>query len=287
MALVIVGFGLFIGLLLSLLVYRSRRAHGAGPTASAGLAATVFAVVVTLLAYPLEKAFSSALDDGDAVARSGANPNVTQPAQLPGANEAWGPDRRMFTNNEPAASPVLNSIFDNPHVGDERSFLVFKDATITEAGHWQRSGELLAGHSYLFRIYVNAAGTDGLKAADLRGVVARVFLPNRVGGTPTRESSGTAQYCGFLDSSNASPSRVWSCGVFLARQEVRLFPDPGSVTLYNNYFGLKTPQGPLKLGAALFTNSGQTLGFDKMDGLVPSGYKYDLTVTFIVTVERS
>ena len=35
----------------------------------------------------------------------------------------WGPERKMFTMNMPATYPAINSISDNPTIGDERDFL--------------------------------------------------------------------------------------------------------------------------------------------------------------------
>ena len=43
---------------------------------------------------------------------------------------AWGPERPMYTNAEPADHATFNSIIDNPVFGDERDFvrIVEKDA---------------------------------------------------------------------------------------------------------------------------------------------------------------
>ncbi|MFI6068552.1 hypothetical protein ACIA47_25220 [Micromonospora sp. NPDC051227] len=281
--------GLAVGGAASVSAYLLIRKRGSEPVAAAGLAITVFACSIAFVAYPLEKVFTTPLARFPQTPPGGGGhgPSVTERDSAPaGVSAAWGPERTMYTNSEPADHPVMNSIADNPNVGDERVFFAFKDAAHKEDGGWQRSGELKPGRTYVFRMYLNAAGADYLEAADLRGVTAHAQLPENVGGQPEGDSAGAAQYCGFLTSSNAQPSQIWSCGVFLAATEVEVFPNPSSVKLYNNHFGTSS-MGPLNLGASIFTNEGQLLGFDRMDGHVPSGYHYALYLYFELKVERA
>jgi hypothetical protein len=279
--------GLAVGVAASVSAFLWMRKRGGETGAAAGLAIAVLACSIAFVAYPLERAYSTTLDrfPETPAGGGGRGPSATESDSAPaGVSAAWGPERTMYTNSEPADHPVMNSIADNPDVGDERIFFVFKDAAHKEDGGWQRAGELKPGRTYVFRMFVNAAGADYLKVADLRGVTAHVQLPERIGGQPEDDSAGAVQYCGFLTSSNAQPSQIWSCGVLLAATGVRIFPDPSSVMLYNNHFG--TPSiGPLNLGASIFTSEGQLLGFDHMDGHVPSGYHYALYLYFELKVE--
>jgi hypothetical protein len=54
--------------------------------------------------------------------------------------------------------------------------------------------------------------------------------------------------------------------------------------IYKNHFGTAA-QAPYAAGASIFTDRGQTLGYDKMDGSIPSGYQFALYLYFEVRAE--
>lgn len=47
---------------------------------------------------------------------------------------AWGPERTIFTTENPAPFNTLNSIIDNPNYGDERNFFSVSKIIITRIG---------------------------------------------------------------------------------------------------------------------------------------------------------
>jgi hypothetical protein len=212
---------LALGVVLGALAFRWERNRKGSERGAAALAVAVFAACATLIAYPLERAYSKSIDGSPQAPSDGGGkvPSVTDEAQPTSLNEAWGPGRPTYTEEKPAEIPALNSITDNYFYGDERVFLTFKNKNLSKMdGHWSKSGEIVAGDTYIFRYFVNAAGADNLKAADLEGVVAHARLPSQVGGNPGPSSSGTEQYCGFLTASNSQPAQIWSCGVLLVGQ---------------------------------------------------------------------
>ncbi|WP_153033864.1 hypothetical protein [Amycolatopsis sp. YIM 10] len=286
MPLAVASAGLALGVVLSLFACRLTWKLDRGVALT--LAVTIFACSVALVAFPLEKVYSAAFDAAAQAPAGGGgnNPPPGEGSENIGFGEAWGPERQIYTDESPARGPVLNSIVNNKFIGDERAFMVFKNEQLADRdGYWERSGAVFPGNTYVFRIYVNAAGADYLTSADLRDVVAHVQIPAQVGESSSKYAADAEQYCGFLSSSNAHPTQVWSCGVLFASQQVRVLPDPFSVEIYNNHFG--TPSGGhYEAGASIFTDQGQKLGYDKMDGYVPSGYKYALYLYFRVRVEQ-
>ena len=190
---------------------------------------------------------------------------------IPAAVMAWGPDRPTYTMNMPADHVTFNSITDNPEVGDERNFLVIKDASNTAAGGWQDQATAQAGHEYLVRLYVHndAAANLNLKATNTR---AKVNVPTTTGKS--------VQLGGFITADNAAPQEIWDSVNLTGSSDFNVAYVPGSATLYNEIFTNGT-----KLSDNIVTNTGALLGYDKLDGVIPGCFKYAGFVTFKVKVQ--
>ncbi|OYW84207.1 hypothetical protein B7Z17_04465, partial [Candidatus Saccharibacteria bacterium 32-49-10] len=119
---------------------------------------------------------------------------------IPAVAFAWGPSRDTFTMADPADHVTFNSITDNSVVGDERNFVVVKDAANTNDGGWQDDITVEEGKEYLVRMYVhnNAADNLNLVATNTR-VMASV--PNTTGKN--------VAVSGFVTADNATPNKVW------------------------------------------------------------------------------
>src|SRR5690606_12823421 len=83
---------------------------------------------------------------------------------------AWGPSRTTYTIEHPADHVTFDSITNNPNYGDERNFVIAKDASNTSAGGWSDTINVVPGHEYLVRMYVhnNAAENLNLVANNTR-----------------------------------------------------------------------------------------------------------------------
>lgn len=284
MAIIVTVALLVFGMGAAFVSFRLLRTANTRTLQIASVAVPVFAVFAVLATASLPAALESpSLSDQEGFdGFGGTNPPVRRPPQAVSNEAGWGPDRRLYTNSLPAVLPALNSITDNPRVGDERNFAVFKNVKIEEDGHWMTSGNMEAGQRYLFRIYVNNAAADELESATLRDVNVQLEIPPTIGGDPSRRSAGVSRYCATVASTNAAPREVFNCGVLTATEGVRLFPDISSTKLYNNVFG----RPGLRLGPAILTSSGQVIGFDKMDGVIRAGYRYACYIYIEVQVER-
>jgi uncharacterized repeat protein (TIGR01451 family) len=190
---------------------------------------------------------------------------------IPAAVMAWGPDRPTYTMAMPADHVTFNSITDNPEVGDERNFMVIKDASNTSAGGWQDTATAQAGREYLVRMYVHndASANLNLKATNTR---AKASVPTTTGKS--------VQLGGFITADNATPKEVWDSATLTGASDFNVAYVAGSATFYNEVF-----TGGTKLSDGIVTSSGAQLGYDKLDGVIPGCFKYAGFVTFKVKVQ--
>lgn len=187
---------------------------------------------------------------------------------VPASLLAWGPERPLFTIENPANYVTFNSITNNPNIGgDERNFVNIRETGTNNL--WTDNQDVVPGKSYTVRMYVhnNAASNLNLVAQNVR---ASFNLP-----TTTAKS---IQVDGFLRSSNAQPQEVYDQAKFLSDQNFNLDYVEGSLQWNNNATG---PAG-VKLPESVFTNAGALLGYDKLDGKIPGCFQYDGYLTFVV-----
>lgn len=191
---------------------------------------------------------------------------ATAVVAVPAGLLAWGPGRATFTIANPASYVTFNSITDNPNIGDERNFVGIRESGTS--GLWQDSQAVTPGKEYVVRLYVhnNAASNLNLVAQNVK---ASVNLP-----TNTAKS---IEVQGFINSSNAKPTEVYDHATFTSDQNFNLAYVPGTLKYYNNANG-----NGFTLPESVFTSSGASLGYDKMDGKIPGCFQYAGYLTFIV-----
>lgn len=184
---------------------------------------------------------------------------------------AWGPERPTYTLNAPADHITFNSITDNPHVGDERNFVVVKDAANTSSGGWQDSVNVEAGKEYLVRIYAhnNAAANLNLVATN-----------TRVSATVPTTTGKSVPLSGFVSADNATPTKVWDDVRFNSTQDFNLAYVAGSARVYNN--GYAAGGNGQALPDSIVTSAGALIGYNAADGKVPGCFEYANYVTFKV-----
>ena len=186
---------------------------------------------------------------------------------------AWGPSRTTYTLEKPATKVTFNSITNNnKEVGDERYFVSASPYTgDASKNHWTDNTEVENGKEYVVRMYVhnNAASNLNLTAKDVK---AYVVLPTTTGTEIT--------VSGKITSSNADPVSVWDETTFKSKngEKFNLAYVDGTAKYYNN-------AGTFKLGTSVFTNSGQLLGYSKMDGNIPGCIQYSGYLTFHVKAQ--
>ena len=190
---------------------------------------------------------------------------------VPAVALAWGPDPPVYTVANPADHITFNSIKDNPNVGDERNFVVVKDAANTNDGGWQDNITVQPGKEYLVRVYVhnNAASSLNLTAINTR-VMASV--PNTTGKN--------VSISGFVTADNATPNKIWDDIHFNSGSDFNLTYVPGSAEIYNN--GYAAGGAGKSLSDNIVTSTGALIGYNGPDGKVPGCFQYANYVYFKV-----
>jgi len=182
----------------------------------------------------------------------------------------WGPERAMFQNGTEPPHITLNSVVDNPTYGDERNFVMVKDAQQASAGGWQDRIEVQRGHEYLVRVYVHAISTD--PQAHARNTRLSAVVPTCIG----RSISLWA----FLESSTTYPREIWDGANFWSMEEFNIAYVHGSGILYYNASG---PQGWILDDASRIpSGSGVELGSTALDGALRVGYDGSAYLVFRV-----
>lgn len=190
-------------------------------------------------------------------------------AAFAGATFAFGPERPTYTAESPADHITFNSITNNSFVGDERNFMVARDATVTGNGSWQDNVNVEAGKEYLVRMYVhnNAASNLNLIATNTRATVA------------LQGSTGTkVGMTGYVSADNATPKQVYDNVYFESAKNFNMVYVAGSAKIYNNATG----DAGRTVSDAIMNGDGTQIGYDKNDGNFPGCYEYASYITFKV-----
>lgn len=170
---------------------------------------------------------------------------------------------------------TFNSITNNPMIGgDERNFVGARENTGVNAGlnNVWNANEIVAedGKEYLVRLYAhnnNTKGTNGVA----KDVTLHFTLPTTAGTELSVQ--------GAIDSSNATPSRVYDDVVFKSADGRSFYLQyvEGSALYENNSIGKSTANGgngPVKLSDDIINQAGVKIGYDKLDGNIPGCFQY-------------
>lgn len=200
---------------------------------------------------------------------------TSTPVRLP--RYPWGPKRPVFNidgSNGFPKTPIFNSIHNNPNYGDERQFVIVKDSSILTAGHWQEELQVVPGHSYKMRIYINNSASDRAAVAATNTRV-KAIIPKHPGMSH--------MIWGLVMADNSSPEHVWSSAFLHAKQPVTLTFISGSARLYNNV----RPREGFLLPDSIATNDGALIGYTDIDGVILPGYQYSSIVTLQFSVHAA
>ncbi len=196
----------------------------------------------------------------------------------PAIVSAWGDNsngRDVYTLDQINSGALgdkitFNSITNDGVIGDERNFVGAK-VSGAKVDTWNANTiNVQDGGTYTIRMYVHNNSPKGT-AAIAENVKATASIPTTV----AKEQA----IIGYIDSSNATPTRVWDEVKLVADENVYLEFVEGSAKYNNNV-------GHFNLPNELIT-SGVTLGYTTMDGKIPGCFEYSGVVTFDVKVHSS
>lgn len=207
---------------------------------------------------------------------------VSTATLAPAAVYAWGDNtgtregRPSYTLDQINSGAIddkitFNSISNqNVSIGDEKNFVGAKVAGQTVTTWNADTIKVEDGQTYTIRLYVHNNNRLGEKMI-AKGVKATFSLPTNVAKSHT--------IVGYLDSSNATPTRYWDEVTLTSDQDFYLEYVDGSAQYNNN-------AGVFSLSNDIIIN-GATLGYTTMNGEIPGCYQYAGVVTINVKVHAS
>ena len=204
---------------------------------------------------------------------------VSTASLAPVAVYAWGDNgngRPSYTLDQINSGAIddkitFNSISNqNVSIGDEKNFVGAKVAG-TNVETWNADAiNVQDGQTYTIRLYVHNNNRLGEEMI-AKGVTASFSLPTNVAKSHT--------IVGYLDSSNATPTRYWDEVTLNSSEDFYLEYVGGSAVYHNNVGDFALPNDIIINGA--------TLGYTTMNGEIPGCYQYAGVVTIDVKVHKS
>ncbi len=164
---------------------------------------------------------------------------------------------------------TFNSISDGK-IGDEKNFVGAK-ASGEDVEYWNADSiSVQDGETYTIRLYLHNNNPKGVEAVAV-DVKTTFSLPTEVSTEHT--------IIGYLDSSNAQPSRYWDGVTLISDTPFFIEYVEGSAKFYNTkLFGIELDNDII--------TSGVLVGYDALDGRIPGGYEYDGVVIIDVVVHE-
>ena len=172
---------------------------------------------------------------------------------------------------------IFNTISDST-IGNEKNFVGAREYTSINAGanNFWRGNDITVedGKTYLIRLYVHNNNPNGMDAV-AEDVKVAFSIPHT--------SSTKIEVNGFINSSNAMPSKYWDYVNFNSDIPFHLEYVKGSALLENNGIGAG---GGIQLSDDIVNakSGGILIGYDALDGRVPGCYQYANYVTIRVKV---
>ncbi len=190
---------------------------------------------------------------------------------------AWGDSndgRPSYTlaeiNNGDLGDTITFNSISNGKIGDEKNFVGAKVAGATVETWNADEINVKDGETYTIRLFVHNNSPKDMDAI-AKDVKASFSIPTTVAKSQT--------IIGYIDSSNATPTRYWDEVTLNASEDIYLEYVDGSAKYNNNV-------GTFALPNEVVT-SGATLGYTSMNGEIPGCYKYSGVVTIDVKVHSS
>lgn len=192
---------------------------------------------------------------------------------VPATLFAWGPERPLYTWQEPADHVTFNSITNNPNYGDERNFVTVKDP---KTGHFVDKVNVEPGKEYTVRVLVHNNAADNYNKSG-KGIALDTTLHTAISQKTGKKNAIT----GHVTASNATPMTVYDDVFFEASEDFNLAYVHGSARVYNSGYAKGGEGKPFSDN--MITKSGAKLGFEKEgDGKIPGCFKYINYVYFNV-----
>lgn len=209
---------------------------------------------------------ANVIGDGNSIVVNNYGPGAAAPSPSPTSADAslcgdsdsgvfggWGPERPLFTRAHPSDYTTVNSVRDNPDVGDERGFVRVRDSTTN--GSFEHEATLVPGHRYEFMVYVHVSPSPGAGSPHGADPVISVNLPVC--------SGNRIAVSGFVTSDDVFPRQVYDGATLVADRTFNLAYVAGTARVVNS----ARAEGQLVRDPdrTLFTATGIGFGPDSYD----------------------
>lgn len=187
-------------------------------------------------------------------------------------------NKKTFNWKHPPHRVTFNAMIDNPAIGDERHFVKIHEVG---SGRYVGTIDLIPGKTYEVLTYVhnNAAEECNDREQNFKGIATntklKVFLPSTI------KKGEVAQIISTISARNSNPTSV--------RDEITVNSSQKNVIL-EYVIGsaiISQSNGAVK-GRGFdhheFFGNGSLLGYSSLNGALPGGPHYALTVSFRFTV---
>lgn len=187
----------------------------------------------------------------------------------------WGPERKLYTNQNPAEYPVFNSITDNAAVGDERDFVRIVEKSSGRV--YSSDIEVEANKQYEVYIYYhnNASATYNDKAHDYVGVARNVRLASNFPKSLVVGEHGVVS--AKISASNTDPGVIWDGACVTAKEDITLHYVTGSAKIYNQW-----ETNGNTLSTHMFSDEGTFIGLDQLNGVILGCDEYSGHVVYTI-----
>lgn len=196
------------------------------------------------------------------------------------AFETWGPERQTYTWKQPADRVVINSMVDNPAIGDERNFVKIKKVGTND----KYSDNVIAepGAEYEVQVFFHNNAAANLNDATGRTIAQNIRL--KMENLPASITKGqSAMIKGIITVPNGTPQEVWDTAYIQTKETVSIRYIHGSARLHN----AGALNNKLISDEALFGKAGGTfIGYNKW-GLLPGCNEYSGNITFRIRIDKA
>lgn len=192
---------------------------------------------------------------------------------------AGGPaNRPTYISASPANQVVFNAITDNPEHGDERNFVLIREAG---KGTYKNEIKLEPGKEYEVYSYYHNNAKPSLNVAEGNPGMAR---NTRIAAdVPTVVKPGErGKITSTISADNAEPKRVWDEAYVTADSTVALRYVPASAVVHSG----GAVNGKVLSDERLFSSQGTFLGYSELNGVLPGCADFAGYVVYRLKVDQ-
>lgn len=192
---------------------------------------------------------------------------------------AWGPDRPTYTIEKPADHVTFNSITNNPQFGDERNFVLVKEASQPNSAY-ANEVKVEPGKKYSAYVYFhnNASSTLNSEQYQKKGIALNTKV--RVATPGSLKANQRTGLTGYISADNAQPGTVYDDAFMTATSDVALKYVPNSAKISSR--GAVNGQ---VLPDTLFS-TGALIGYDSLNGSLPGCNEFAGYIAYDFTAEQ-